>query len=220
VTFIHYIGVSRRLAVVFVLPQGGEGLHPMSEATTNDSSTATSTDQTDEQTLDGPTVVFCFSGPATYTRPISGGEQNNIVSIHDSVTVEGTLELDAERLFDIVDPTSYVNRTAVLNSLLNRPEIRDGYTVEDTEEWTTEIQGAVDDWCQLAQQFINKQSYTSTKTREAVAIKKLMQIHNAGILGESGLLAILELNKQAKEDILSNDNRQNVLTALEEFSDE
>ena len=187
----------------------------MSEAATPEH-----TEQPDEEadsgnsTPDSPELSFEFSGPATFERDISGSR--DVVARHQDVRVEGTVPLDTDLFFAVVDPKAEKSREMIFRYLLERTEIRDGYQVNKPEHWAAEISGTVKDWCEITLETKSRVPWDDhSKKKVRFAAEILDALRQAELLDRSGLLAMLELDKEA---VLSADERQEVLNDISELS--
>lgn len=170
------------------------------------------TPQTGVDTDNEPFVKIHLRGPVTFSRSIS--EQHSVTAIHDQATVDGALVIGQEALFEIAPPESSLDKNLLLRKILDHDTIRDGYTHGDPDEWDLEFEATVEDWRALTADVKAELPYRNGDPKPQIALEYLASLANAGVLGDSGLMTILELG-QHDDVTLADRKRADLLDALQ-----
>lgn len=166
-----------------------------------------------EQNGDEPVVEIEFEGPATFTRSIN--RDQNIVGVHNDVKVQGTLEVTSESLFEIVMPGSDLRSAFIARKIGSSGELMDGYSVKERDEWEISVHGSVDSWTKIAMRVQDQLSYPHSSTQSQAGLNYLLKLASNGILDQSGLLAILEIDDSEDNDASIPDRkREEIVEAI------
>lgn len=183
----------------------------MSEAVSpnSDAQTSEQADQADESM-----VEIHLSGPAEFSRSIS--DNHDVTATHERAFVDGTVTVDKQMLFEVAPPTAHLTADFVLRKLFGHDEIMTGYRpVLTDDDWDVEFQADVETWKAITNNITDELGYRTSDSDEDQAQRYLSKLEQESLLGESGLLAILELAQL--EDVGFNDRRrEEILDALAE----
>lgn len=183
----------------------------MSSEASNSSTDATA--QQSELTTTTPTLTVVATGPATFTRQVSGDDNADILAEHYTVdlTIERELQSAADfetvidPMFDGSGPT--VCKLRVIEDLIYEHAM-DGYErAGGKDDWSLEITGTTADWKQLSLDLVPDLHRSSTD--KGAAVRRLWNLAADGVTNDGAVLAALDLIDQ--HDI---DTRREKLTDL------
>jgi len=162
----------------------------MSEAETPDCDTnaASETDNTAD-----PVATIHLEGPATFERSID--EDQSVTARHQDVHIEGALTVDQETLFEIASPQSSLSAEYMRKQIVGHDSIMDGYAPTNGGEWNIEFRASVEDWKALTSGAKERRPYDNGESKAEHAMRYLVKLADEDLLGDSGLLAILELSQ-------------------------
>lgn len=178
----------------------------------SDSSTD-ATAQQSESTTATPTLTVVATGPATFTRQVSGDDNADILAEHD--TVELTIERELQSADDfetVIDPMFDGNgptvcKLRVIEDLIY-DHAMDGYErAGGKDDWSIEISGTTANWKQMGLDLVPDLHRRSTD--EGAAVRRLWNLAADGVTNDGAVLAALDLVDQ--HDI---DTRREKLTDL------
>ena len=180
------------------------------------------TPDTDAQNIDGtgnvqnePTVEIHLSGPVEFTRSIS--DKHDLTATHEQAVVDGTVTVDEQMLFEIAPPTAHLSVDFILRKLFGHEDVMVGYQPVETERWELEFQATVQAWKKITNDITTKLGHRTPNSDEDEAQRYLSKLEQASLLGESGLLTILEL-AQIEEVSFTETRREELLNVLAEIS--
>jgi hypothetical protein len=178
----------------------------------SDSSTDTPAQQSESTTVE-PTLTVVATGPATFTRQVSGDDEATILAEHDTVELSIERELQSADDFEtVIDPMfdgngPTVSKTMLIDRLLDEHAM-DGYQrAGNRDDWALEITGTTADWKQISLDLVPDLHRSSTD--EGAAVRRLWNLAADGVTNDGAVLAALDLVDQ--HDI---DTRREKLTDL------
>ena len=158
------------------------------------------TAQQSESSARGPSLTVGGTGPATFTRQVSGDDEASILAKHDTVELTIERELHSAAEFEtVVDPMfkgngPTVSRTMLIDHLLNE-HVMDGYQrAGNRDDWSLEITGTAADWKQMGLDLVPDLHRSSTD--EGAAVRRLWDLAADGLTNDGAVLAALDLVDQ------------------------
>ena len=166
---------------------------------TSDASTDSQAQQS-ESTTANPTLTVLATGPATFTRQVSGDDAASILAEHDSVelTIERELE-SADDFNAVIDPMFDGNGPTVCKPMIIEDLLydhaMDGYERAGSKpDWSLEVTGTTTDWKQIGLDLVPDLHRSSTD--EGAVVRRLWNLAADGVTNDGVALAALELVDQ------------------------